>query len=213
MTGRGDSFASRLGRIPPAADCCHDVSGLAVDLFPVKVHDLVPGLSQRLSRRSSRLARSGSSYFPAPSTSTIVRNLRHRKSTRPMNSGSLISTCSSGGGRPPLRNTIRASDSSGDSAPPSANSATSAAFRRPGHRWQAATTALSSLFDVSSGWSAEPATTTPARKSSARARSMTVLATVVTGTPSRPPTSPQATQRCARECPASLTCCPRLVAG
>jgi len=105
-----------------------------------------------------------------------------------MKSGFLISTCSSGGGSPTSANTTRASDSSGDSVPPSANSATCVALRRPGQRGPTAMTSPSSFVDVSFCWSAESATTTPARKSSSRARSMTVLGTVVTGTPSRPPT-------------------------
>ena len=49
-------------------------------------------------------------------------------------------------------------------------------------------TALSSFFVVRFCCRAESATTTLARKSSDRAKSMTVLDTVVTGTASRPPT-------------------------
>lgn len=90
---------------------------------------------------------------------------------------------SSGGGRPPSRKATLAIDSNGDSDRASLNSTTCRARPMPGHRVHLATTARNSRSVVFLSCSALSATTTPERNGEVRARSTTVLATEVTGTP------------------------------
>ena len=100
-----------------------------------------------------------------------------------MSISSPIQTCNAGGGKPWSRNAARETDSSADSERASQNPATRRAARRPGQRAQAMMTDSSSALVVCPVCSAESATTTPAGNGQVRAKSMTVLATDVTGTP------------------------------
>ena len=80
-------------------------------------------------------------------------------------------------------NVTRAIDSNGDSDRASLNAITCLASSIPGHLAHAVMTALSSAFEVFLLCNAESAVTTPDLNGVVRARSITVLATEVTGTP------------------------------
>jgi hypothetical protein len=144
-----------------------------------------PACLSLASRRSCSIARRGSAYLTEPSASAIVRCSSHRKSHRPISSPSAepTHTCKPGAGSPSSEKATRDIDSSGDSERPSANSITCRARRTPGQRAQAANTDASSPGRTFLQRNAESATTTPSRNGSSRARSTTVLAAVVTGTP------------------------------
>jgi hypothetical protein len=96
---------------------------------------------------------------------------------------SAIGTCKSGRGRRWSRHRTRPSDSRADSARASAKSTTSIADRIPGQRRQSARTARSPARSAAPRRSAESATTIASVNGSSRARSTTVRAADVTGTP------------------------------
>src|SRR5580693_91952 len=94
-----------------------------------------------------------------------------------------IQICTSGAGRPSWSKATRAMDSRADSDIPVAKSTTLAAWAAPRRRGLVASTARSSDFDVRRLRMAESAATTPSANVAVLARSTTVRATVVTGTP------------------------------
>ncbi len=180
--GRADRPAGADGEVGPAIPALRRCGGLASAAALMQA----PNPSIASCRSFSRVSASGARrYLSSPSASTTTRRVRNRRSTAYVPRWVSTRPCGSNGGSPRSIMHSRVSDSSGDSARPSANSTTRAAAVTPGRPGDRRRPATRSTRQAAPSRKAASAVTSPAPTPLLRATSMTVRATVVAGQPNQ----------------------------